>query len=184
LPTNLKDGRGLDAIKDAIRYHITRLPLSAQPLPKKWVRVRYALENDARNYIDQRDYFALCERNGVSDRAEMLRISDFLHQLGICLHFQSDPVLKHLVILRPEWATNAVYAITKNADVIQDKGVFTRETAEAIWQQDYANLGDELLQLMQKFNLCYPIPGLADHYIAPQLLEFTPPDYDWDDTPT
>jgi internalin A len=61
------------------------------------------------------------------------------------------PVLKHLVILRPEWATNAVYAITtQNADVIQDKGVFTRETAEAIWQQDYANLGDELLQLMEK----------------------------------
>jgi internalin A len=180
-PTNLKDGRGLDAIKDAIRYHITRLDHVGQPLPKKWVRVRYALENDARNYIDQRDYFALCEGNGVSDRTEMLRISDFLHKLGICLHFQSDAVLKHLVILRPEWATNAVYAITKNADVIQDKGVFTRETAEAIWQQDYANLGDELLQLMQKFNLCYPIPGLADHYIAPQLLEFTPPDYDWDD---
>jgi Leucine-rich repeat (LRR) protein len=180
-PTNLKDGRGLDAIKDAIRYHITRLDHVGKPLPKKWGRVRYALENDARNFIDQRDYFALCAGNGVTDHTEMLRISDFLHQLGICLHFQNDAVLKHLVILRPEWATNAVYAITKNADVIQDKGVFTRETAEAIWQQDYANLGDELLQLMQKFNLCYPIPGLADHYIAPQLLEFTPPDYDWDD---
>jgi internalin A len=180
LPTNLKDGRGLDDIKAAIRYHITRLPFVGTPLPKKWVRVRYALENDARNYIDQRDYFALCERNGVSDRAEMLRISDFLHQLGICLHFQKDPVLKHLVILRPEWATNAVYAITTHKTVALAKGLFTRATAEDIWQKDYANLGDELLQLMEKFHLCYPIPGLDDHYIAPQLLPFDPPDYTWD----
>jgi internalin A len=180
LPTNLKDGRGLDEIKAAIRYHITRLPFVGTPLPKKWVRVRYALENDARNYIDQRDYFALCERNGVSDRAEMLRISDFLHQLGICLHFQKDPVLKHLVILRPEWATNAVYAITTHKTVALAKGLFTRATAEDIWQKDYANLGDELLQLMEKFHLCYPIPGLDDHYIAPQLLPFDPPDYTWD----
>jgi Leucine-rich repeat (LRR) protein/GTPase SAR1 family protein len=181
LPTNLKDGRGLDEIKAAIRYHITRLPFVGTPLPKKWVRVRYALENDARNYIDQRDYFALCERNGVSDRAEMLRISDFLHQLGICLHFQKDPVLKHLVILRPEWATNAVYAITTHKTVALAKGLFTRATAEDIWQKDYANLGDELLQLMEKFHLCYPIPGLDDHYMAPQLLPFDPPDYSWDD---
>ena len=127
-PTNLNDGRGLEAIKDAIRYYITRLDHVGQPLPKKWVRVRYALENDARNFIDQRDYFALCERNDVTNRDEMCRISAFLHQLGICLHFQSDAVLKHLVILRPEWATNAVYAITTNKDVAQAKGVFTRET--------------------------------------------------------
>lgn len=112
----------------------------------------------------------------------MLRISDFLHKLGICLHFQRDRVLKHYIILRPEWATNAVYAITLNEDVIAAKGCFTRTTAEQIWKEaDYANLGDELLQLMENFNLCYPIPGLSDTYIAPQLLDYEPPDdYEWD----
>ena len=152
------------------------------PLPKKWGRVRYALENDSRNYIDQRDYFALCKRNGVKDREEMLGISDFLHQLGICLHFQKDPVLKHIVILRPEWATNAVYAVVKNNKVAADKGLFTRSHLKEIWQeQQYAHMQDELLQLMQNFKLCYPIPGLPEHYIAPQLLEFDPPDYDWEE---
>ena len=183
LPTNLNDGRGLDAIKAAIQYHITSIDFVGTPLPKPWVRVRYALENDARNYLDQHDYFALCERNGVTDRTEMLRISDFLHKLGICLHFQNDRVLKHLVILRPEWATNAVYAIVKNDTVAAAKGLFTHTDAETIWAEaNYANLGDELLQLMENFNLCYPIPGLLDAYIAPQLLDFEPPSYDWANT--
>ncbi|MGB3693733.1 MAG: leucine-rich repeat domain-containing protein, partial [Spirulinaceae cyanobacterium] len=65
LPTNLKDGRGLEEIKNAIRYHISRLEYVGYPILKKWVRVRYTLENDSRNYIDQRDYFALCKGNGV-----------------------------------------------------------------------------------------------------------------------
>ncbi|MGB3695713.1 MAG: COR domain-containing protein [Spirulinaceae cyanobacterium] len=182
LPTNLKDGRGLEEIKTAIRYHISRLEYVGTPLPKKWDRVRYALENDARNYIDQGDYFALCKRNGVREREEMLQISDFLHKLGICLHFQEDSTLKHIVILRPEWATNAVYAVLKNNKVAAAKGLFTSSDLKEIWQErQYTHMGDELLQLMERFKLCYPIPGLPQHYIAPQLLEFEPPDYDWEE---
>ncbi|NEQ52634.1 MAG: TIR domain-containing protein, partial [Leptolyngbya sp. SIO3F4] len=181
MATNLKDGRGLEDIKEAIRYHITKLDFVGIPLPKKWARVRYALENDARNYIAQHDYFELCERSGVIEHAEKLRISNFLHNLGICLHFQKDRVLKNIVILRPEWATNAVYAVTTNQDVAKAKGRFTRDQLDDIWSEDqYANMGDELLQLMENFKLCYPIPGLEDNYISPQLLDFEPPDYDWD----
>ncbi|NEO88064.1 MAG: GTPase [Spirulina sp. SIO3F2] len=182
LPTNLKDGRGLAQIKDAIQYHISRLDHVGTPVPKLWAKVRYALENDARNTIEQHEYFELCQRNGVADRVEMLRISDFLHKLGICLHFQDDRVLKHIVILRPEWATNAVYAVTTNKQVAQAKGHFTDADLAKIWRDEqYRNLGDELLQLMEKFKLCYPIPGLQGEYIAPQLLDFSPPyAYDWD----
>ncbi|MGB5967226.1 MAG: COR domain-containing protein, partial [Spirulinaceae cyanobacterium] len=180
LPTNLKDGRGLEEIKNAIRYHISRLEYVGYPILKKWVRVRYTLENDSRNYIDQRDYFALCKGNGVNERSEMLRISDFLHKLGICLHFQEDSTLKHIVILRPEWATNAVYAVLKNQKVAAAKGLFTRSDVKNIWQErQYAYMEDELLRLMKNFKLCYPIPGLKEHYIAPQLLEFEPPDYEF-----
>ncbi|MGB7521655.1 MAG: COR domain-containing protein, partial [Spirulinaceae cyanobacterium] len=130
----------------------------------------------------QGDYFALCKRNGVREREEMLQISDFLHKLGICLHFQEDSTLKHIVILRPEWATNAVYAVLKNNKVAAAKGLFTSSDLKEIWQErQYTHMGDELLQLMERFKLCYPIPGLPQHYIAPQLLEFEPPDYDWEE---
>ena len=38
---------------------------------------------------------------------------------------------------------------------------------------------DELLQLMMKFKLCYPLPGVQGTYIAPQLLSGNQPNYQW-----
>jgi hypothetical protein len=40
---------------------------------------------------------------------------------------------------------------------------------------------DELLQMMVKFQLCYPIPDRQDTYIVPQLLTREQPDYAWDE---
>ncbi|MEM8641012.1 MAG: COR domain-containing protein, partial [Cyanobacteria bacterium P01_G01_bin.54] len=181
LPTNLKDGRGLEEIKDAIRYEISKLDHVGMAWPKEWADIRRALEEDTRNTISKQDYFEICAQQGVTDQEKMLRISDFLHQLGICLHFQNDRVLKNILILRPEWATNAVYAVTNNPRVKQALGCFSDADLTQIWSDpQYAHLGDELLQLMEKFKLCYPIPGLSGQYIAPQLLDFNPPDYDWD----
>ncbi|KAB1990985.1 COR domain-containing protein, partial [Haemophilus parainfluenzae] len=62
-------------------------------------------------------------------------------------------------------------------------GRFTRQQLNTIWSDaEYADLQDELLQLMMRFKLCYEIPGKPQHYIAPQLLELNPPDYPWDDS--
>lgn len=41
---------------------------------------------------------------------------------------------------------------------------------------------DELLQLMQKFGICYPIRNLTHTYIAPSLLSKDQPDYTWNET--
>jgi hypothetical protein len=52
LATNLATNRGLSEIKNAIELYISNLPHINTPLPKLWVRVRSALENDFRNYIN------------------------------------------------------------------------------------------------------------------------------------
>ncbi|MGB7443825.1 MAG: COR domain-containing protein, partial [Coleofasciculaceae cyanobacterium] len=40
----------------------------------------------------------------------------------------------------------------------------------------------ELLQLMMRFKLCYPLPNHPNRYISPQLLDINQPDYDWDES--
>ncbi|NEQ88308.1 MAG: GTPase, partial [Moorea sp. SIO2I5] len=107
------------------------------------------------------------------------------HDLGVCLHFQDDPLLKKTVILKPEWGTYAVYKVLDNDDVIRNLGCFNRADLEKIWsEENYAYMHDELLQLMIKFQLCYLIPGSKDSYIAPQLLTLNQPEYDWDESDT
>ncbi len=185
LATNLERNRGLAEIKEKIKFYITNLPHvgDKSPLPKVWVRVRSALENYSQNrdYIEVGEYLKLCETNQLTDRKDMLRLSRYLHDLGVCLHFQDDSTLKHYIILKPEWGTTAVYKVLDNKTVKQNLGCFTQENLTDIWQDsEYDDMRDELLQLMMRFKLCYQIPNRFGNYIAPQLLDVEQPEYHWD----
>jgi internalin A len=185
LRTNLKTNRGLDEIKAKIRQYITHLPHVGTPLPKIWVRVRACLENYSQNcnYIPIEKYYDLCEQNHFQDREQMLSLSRYLHDLGVCLHFHQDPLLKKILILKPEWGTTAVYKALDTKEVKDNMGRFSRAQLNEIWSDSkYADMQGELLQLMLNFKLCYPIPGSDNEYIAPQLLDIEQPEYDWDDT--
>jgi internalin A len=173
LPTNLADkkNRGLSDILAAVQYHISKLPHIGTPLPKTWVRVREALEIDDRNYITQPEFLTLCDTHGFKRREDTLQLSCYLHDLGVCLHFQDDPILKNYVILKPEWGTTAVYTVLDTPKVQKAFGYFTQADLATIWAEDqYNDMRDELLQLMMRFKLCYEIPHRPRTYIAPQLL--------------
>ncbi|NEO37599.1 MAG: leucine-rich repeat protein [Moorea sp. SIOASIH] len=182
LATNLKTDRGLPEIIGAIQYHIQNLPHVGQALPKTWVKVRQALENDSRDYISLEEYLDICETNGFTLLEDKLQLSGYLHDLGVCLHFQDqeDSLLYKTAILKPEWGTYAVYKVLDNPNVKNNKGKFTRKDLKRIWKDDkYASRRGELLELMKKFQLCYEIPDCKDTLIAPQLLSDNQPDYNW-----
>jgi internalin A len=183
LATNLATNRGLREVKQTIQDRITHLPHVGTPLPKTWVRLRAALENyaAARHHLSAEEYYSLCRVNHIHERSEMLRLSGYLHDLGVCLHFQEDPLLKHTLILTPAWATTAVYRVLDTPKVREGLGRFTREDLKETWTGEYADKVDELLQLMKRFKLCYEIPGLPDTYLAPHLLSTNQPAYGWAD---
>ncbi len=182
LPTNLATNRGLPEIRAAVQHHISQLPHIGTPLPKTWVNVRKALETEPRNYISQDEFLILCDTHGFKRRQDKLQLSGYLHDLGVCLHFQDDPVLKHVVILNPKWGTAAVYKALDTSKVRASLGCFTQADLFIIWADaQYADMHDELLQLMMRFKLCYEIPHRPKTYIAPQLLSSNQPEYDWQD---
>jgi GTPase SAR1 family protein len=193
LPTNLgnpQGGSGLEAIKKAIIYHISQLPHIGNSLPKTWVQVRETLEEDERNYISLDQYFQLCDRNGFKLKQESvtdgrLVLSQYFHDLGSILHFQEDQTspLYKTVILKPKWGTDAAYKVLDNNQVKQNLGKFTTTELKQIWQDvEYQNMQAELLELMLKFKLCYPLPNAENTYIAPQLLDANQPEYSWNDS--
>ena len=197
--TNLASNRGLAELQRALQNRIATLDHISTPVPKRWASVRHILENysQRQTHIAVSEFFDICAGQGFkkSDKPAMLTLSKYLHDLGIILHFQKDPILKNIVILRPELATNAVYKVISkkeitdekevadNAEVIANCGYFTQENLKQIWcEREYRDLQDELLHLMKHFKLCYEIPGQPRRYIAPQLLPPERPDYAWDDT--
>ncbi|MEO0456805.1 MAG: COR domain-containing protein [Cyanobacteria bacterium P01_A01_bin.114] len=87
-----------------------------------------------------------------------------------------------MIILKPEWGTGAVYKVLDDTKVINNRGYFSRNQLDQIWQDSqYADMRNELLQLMLRFKLCYEISNCPDTYIAPNLLSLEKPDYIWNE---
>ena len=180
LSANLANNRGLDKVVEEIKHHIRGLPHVGSALPKTWIRVREILENDPRNYISLDEYFSICSKNGFVSTENSLQLSGYLHDIGVFLHFQDNALLNKTVILKPKWGTDAVYKVLDNKIVIRNLGVFAKKDLSVVWgEAQYANMHDELLQLMMTFKLCYQIPSTTDTYIAPQLLTENQPIYPW-----
>ncbi len=185
-----KDLLKIEVYRKTIEFHIRNLPQfrDGETLPKKWVQIRADLEEmrtkDKRNHISLQEYRAVCENRGMMaiDRQDYL--IDYLHDLGVLLHFRDQrySLLQRIVILRPEWATKAVYAILNHTEQNGNNGEFTYQDLQKVWSgKEYCHLLEELLALMQKFELCYQLPHDATRFVVPQLLPKDQPKYAWEE---
>ena len=181
---NLANNSGLADLSKSIQHNMCNLPHVGKDLiPKKWVRIREYLESEKEksNYITRKDYLDICKNNGIEDHQKAGYISEFLHDLGVVLHFQKDLILRNTVILNTRWATEAVYQILFDNTIISNGGEFDNGDLPRVWhQRHYREKHSELLQLMLNFELCYEI-GKTHNYIIPELLPEKPsPDKDFD----
>lgn len=180
LRTNLKDNTGLEAIVNRVEAEVQLLPHIGTSLPKSWAAIRKKLEDLNLDYISLDKYLAICAQHGIEEAPKALILSGYLHDIGVMLHFQDDPILERLVILNNEWGTDAVYKVIDYGKVIEEKGRFTYNDLKAIWyESQYVGKHLELVTLMEKFKLCYKIPE-TKQYIAPARLPVEKVKYDWD----
>ncbi len=173
--------RGSEEILNKIKYYIKSLPHMKQIIPKTWVKVWQALEKDSRNYITLQEYLEICEANGLTQHEDKLQLSRYLHNLGVCFHFQdSFSLLYNKIILKPEWVINAVDKVLNSTKVINNQGHFTYKDIKKIWKRkEYTSMREELLELMNKLRLCYKINSSKNTFIISQLLSEHRPEYYW-----
>jgi len=176
------DNFKLKKLKEYIEFEVRGLSHMGDELPKSWVEIREKLEKKSKNkpYISDVEYFEICKKIGGYDVKQAQLLSEYFHDIGIFLHFQENPVLKRWIILKPDWGTQAVYKILDDENVIERNGFFTKKDIERLWNNElYKPMHDELIALMTKFELCYPIDGNGFNFIVPELLQRNKPDYKW-----
>ncbi|MGD8590643.1 MAG: COR domain-containing protein [Chromatiales bacterium] len=171
---NLEQPDAAKELEEAIEYYASHLSHIGDELPAYWIKVREAIETRAEqtSTISQQDYFDIFSQYTEFDRERALHLSSYLHDLGVFLHFQDDPLLARTVILQNQWATEAVFRILDD-EVIKGKlGRFDAEDCLRLWRDSrYADMHPELLALMQRFELCYKLPDSRPRtWLAPQLL--------------
>jgi len=184
---NLLSQKGFPELERCLRYLAEQLPVAKKPYPNNWADIRAELERRRdENYISQQEYFKICRENNLPERKSALILSDILHTIGVCLHYQKSELLRQHVILKNEWATKAVYQILEDREVAEvKKGFFDRDDLRRIWaDDDYAEMRPQLLELMQQFKMAYPLPNQRE-FVTPPLLPPAPPaDWDLPDSPT
>lgn len=181
--SNTECGR-FEKLEKAVQFHIQQLDHVGSVLPKQWVVIREKLNEieKTKPYISDKEFRQICKDNKITEREAMKRLSSFFHDLGVFLHFQDDAVLRRLVILKNDWATKGVYKILDDKNIQKNKGHFSYEEIEALYENTpFDDMHSELLSLMDKFELCYQIPDIKEQrYVSPQLLSKEKPIYEWD----
>ncbi len=173
-----QEGTGIKGLINTIKERIAELPHIGDELPTVWVDIRKKLEGLDRHYISFEEYKGICWQFGLNEeRAEHL--SRYYHDLGVFLHFMDNAVLREIVFLKPDWATNAVYIVADTREVQEEHGRFEFGQLKKIWGDYPEDKYAHLLELMKKFELCFQIPR-TQTYIVPELLRPSRPKFEWD----
>lgn len=148
-------------------------------LPNSWHAIRRELEKISSPFISHEDYLGICLRYGFSE-SEADYLSQYFHDLGVFLHFQDNVILRKIIFLKPEWATNAVYKLIDTREVQEAYGRFSYAMLDSIWQDLPDVRFMHLIELMKRFELCFQAPN-SNEYVIPELLNTSRPNFWWNE---
>ncbi len=156
--------KGIKELKNAIAHIATQLPEVGRSVPKSFQDVREALQ--ARNvpYLPLDEVLAICHAHKMDDEIARLFIT-ISHRLGHLTHYQYDPALRDIVILRPDWLATAISYIFDDEVTRAAHGLvrFSRLTkllddpSRPTDTRYPATLHPIFLRLMERFDLSYRV---------------------------
>jgi internalin A len=106
-------------------------------------------------------------------------LAGYLHSLGIALNFRDDPRLQDTHVLNPHWVTSGIYKILNDQKLGQQKGELARDDLRRILDRNEypPDMHGFILDLMRKFELCFPIgDGAEERFLVPELLDKQEPE--------
>ncbi len=181
LKIDSKDGKGFSQLNEEIRKTAWSLTLMKVLWVDSWYKVREKLEGLKEYWISYDKFYKTCLSEGL-DNKNINILDEYLHELGVTLHFKDRVGLNNIVILKPEWATNAFYKILSTKSVLHREGVLLQSELGQIWDKEKypPDIHPHLMELMNKFELAYKLPD-ESNYLVPELLSnSSPKDFEWD----
>ncbi|XZN92565.1 MAG: COR domain-containing protein [Microcoleus sp.] len=155
---------GVAELKSAIANVAASLPEMGRSVPAKWQRVRETFQTNDKAYLPYDEVIAICDRHGIDkEQAELfLRIS---HTLGHIIHYHYDPILRDIVILKPDWLAKAISFALDDELTRRRNGLVDFDHLSELWsnppfpgEAGYPKaLHPIFLKLMEKFDLSYRV---------------------------
>ncbi|MEO7841588.1 MAG: leucine-rich repeat domain-containing protein [Anaerolineales bacterium] len=126
-PDSNGNRKGIAELKLAIARVAATLPEVGRSVPKSFQDVRLALQAKGVPYLPLNDVLAICRAHNMDDEIARLFIT-ISHRLGHLTHYENDPALRDIVILRPDWLASAMSYVLDDEETRNNQGLvkFTR----------------------------------------------------------
>eukprot|EP00026_Physarum_polycephalum_P000223 Phypoly_transcript_00223.p1 GENE.Phypoly_transcript_00223~~Phypoly_transcript_00223.p1 ORF type:complete len:1946 (-),score=272.21 Phypoly_transcript_00223:42-5636(-) len=133
-----------------------------------------AMHQNTPPVITRADFAAMARCCGLDDIPAAL---EDLHRLGVLLYFRdASTSLSDIVILDPKWLARLMATLITTKKAFVKQGILLSSQLDHIWRApDFPVwLHPALLSMVQRFELCYPLPvieGSSDQrFLVPSLL--------------
>ena len=176
---DLQSSDSAKSMRDVLECYAETLPHVGQSLPSRWIDIREEIEDLAaqKPYIPVEEYYSIYSRHLSFDKTKALHLSQYLHDLGVFLHFQDNDLLQRIIFLQSSWVNNAVFSLLDDEEVKHHGGMLYRTDLKRIYKDPvYSDRIPEIRALMLTFELCYALSDKNDTWLLPQMLQPSKPD--------
>ncbi len=162
-------GAGIKKLRSAIARVAAGLPEMGRTFPANWQKARTALRNCDEAYLPLDRVFDICKGQDVEeeDARLLLRIC---RRVGDLIHFEHDPILSDIVILKPDWLATAISFVLDDEQTREKgHGLVNFSRLGRIWNDPKKKKADRyptrlqhvFLRLMERFDLSYRVAELG-----------------------
>ena len=160
--------QGIDELKQGIARVASELPETVRSVPRRWRDAREALKQTEDAYLPLGDVLKLCQEDHQMDEEEARLFVAVSRRLGHLIHYEHDPVLQDIVVLKPDWLAAAVSFVLDDKATRNGHGLVSSARLSRLWN-DRARKKEErypedlhkiFVRLMERFDLSYKVASV------------------------
>lgn len=187
--------KNIGELKDLIAQVAGKLPEMGRRIPKRWSNAKAELYETGFPYLTTSKVYEIC-RSIHMDEEETKQFIRVFHRLGHFIHYENDPLLQDIVIVKPDWLATAISFVLDDENIRANNGLVRLEYLSEIWNDrkrseefKYShNLHKLFIRLMERFDLSYRVSSAknesksGDLSLIAQLVQDTRPNIskEWD----
>lgn len=166
---NTGERRGIVELRDTIARVAAGLPEMGRMVPARWQQVREALKQVGAAYLPVDQVLKICREHNMDEDEACLFVS-ISHRLGHLIYYEHDPLLRDIVVLKPDWLATAISFVLDDKQTREAHGLVSFERLGQLWNdptraEDFRypfKVHPVFLRLMERFDLSYRVVGLQD----------------------
>ncbi len=160
--------RGITELKQVIARVAANLPEMGREVPESFQKTRETLAKTDAAYLPLTEVHAICYEHGMEKQLAKLFVA-ISHRLGHLIHYEHDPALRDIVILKPDWLTTAISFVLDDKKTRQNYGLVSFERLSQLWHDPKKRKEERyepglhriFLRLMERFDLSYRVAGIS-----------------------